>query len=131
MEYVEKVGYPQLTAGETVEALGLFLDNLPFKANIYWPKNYQVNLVREDDDLHFQIMVAPRKLYVGGLKISTVDGCRKVSLTFNHDIQMTPKQRVDHIKTALRRMIVAVAYRDYSHNKLLAQGKPMKVTVTN
>jgi hypothetical protein len=130
MKAVEKIGYPQLTAGETIEALGLFLDNLPFRADIYWPKNYQVNLEREGDELHFQIMIAPRSCYVGGLKISTVEGVRKVSLTFNHDIDMHHKKRIDHIKTALRRMIVAVAYRDYAYNKMAAQNK-LKDTTTN
>jgi len=113
MQAVDKVGYPQLSAAETVEALGLFLDKCEYRSDIYWPKSYQVNVTRTGDELHFQVMTLPAKDYVGGLKVTTVDGNRKVTLDLSPRVAMEKKKRIDHIKTALRRMIVTVAYRDY------------------
>lgn len=132
MKAAQRVVYNRLTTAETVQALALLLDKIPYRTDTYWPKNYRVEVKLADElcaDTRLNVFFPGKNLFVGTVIVTGPGYAREVYLNSNPDSGLTDKEEFDHIKTALRRMIVAVAYRDFAVEKKAKEDRKKELLI--
>lgn len=119
---IDRHDYELLTEKETIVALILAIDKMALLEESYWSNNFRLDVKRENDKnntIFYHLTNTDKQVVFGTLVVKnpprgSQDNNRVVSIIYPADSPFTAEKQATKVKSALRRFVMAIIYRDFA-----------------